>query len=170
MKTQEFNILPIKEKLEIVNKMLQQESKDHLKNVSLKLDIPYSAFTKIMRDDGNYQFNQTSKTYEKIISLEEYEQLLQSKSNNNKDIDEILTFLSENLNELKELLSCNQYELVLNSKVYDVNSKSTNKSIQVNLEIYNQFTELCSTKFPHLRQKDLISQCLFDFIQKYQKT
>lgn len=170
MNAPEFNILPIKEKLEIVNKMLQQESKDHLKNVSLKLDIPYAAFTKIMRDDGNYQFNQTSKTYEKIISLEEYEHLLQSKSHKVEDTDEILAFLSENLNELKELLSCNQYELVLNPKIYDVNSKSANKSIQVNLEIYNQFTELCSKKYPHLRQKDLISQCLFDFIQKYQKT
>lgn len=170
MNNEEFMNLSMKKKLEVVNKMLQTEKDDHLKNVSIKLDIPYPAFTKLMRDDGNYQFNQSSKIYEKIVSLEEYDQLIQLKSNSNEYSNEALKFLSENLNDIKKLLFQKEHQLILDPLVYDVKSKTTNKSIQVNTEIYNQFTELCSNQFPHLRQKDLISQCLLDFINAYKKT
>ncbi|MFB6465427.1 hypothetical protein ACE38V_01285 [Cytobacillus sp. Hz8] len=72
MTSEEFMSLSMKDKLKTVNKMLEKEEKDHLKNFSEKVGIPYSDFTKIMMDN-DYQYNQTSKKYEKLMSLEEYE-------------------------------------------------------------------------------------------------
>lgn len=66
MNPDKFMNLPMKEKLNLVNKMLEKEEKDHLKNVSEKIGIPYSAFTKTMRDNGNFQYNQTTKKYENL--------------------------------------------------------------------------------------------------------
>jgi len=170
MNTDEFMNLSMNEKLKTINKMLEKEDKDHLKNVSAKIGIRYSIFTKIMRDNGNYQYNQTSKRYEKLMSLDDYEKYLQNSTNTAKNTNETLDFLSEHLEDLKNLLLTNQSQLILDTKVYDTSSKTLNKSLQVNADIYKRFTELCATEFPHLRQKDLVSQCLLDFIQKYQKS
>lgn len=170
MNPEEFMSLSMNEKLKTVNKMLKREEKDHLKNVSEKVGIPYSAFTKIMRDNGNYQYNQTSKRYEKLMSLEEFEQYLHIGTNKVKESNLTLSFLEEHLDELKKLLMIHQNQLILDPEVYDSSCKTASKSFQVNLNIYDQFTELCSIHFPHLRQKDLISQCLLDFVRKYQKT
>jgi hypothetical protein len=140
-----------------------------LKNVSEMVGIPYPAFTKMMRDNGNYQYNQTSKQYEKIMSLDEYNQYLQMRKVEVKESNEALAFLEEHLNELKKLLITHQDQLILDSKVYDPSCKTASKSFQVNTTIFEQFTELCSTQFPHLRQRDLVSQCLLDFVRKYKK-
>ncbi len=170
MNPDEFMSLSINERLKTVNKMLEKEEKDHLRNVSKKAGIPYSAFTKIMRESGSYQYNQTSKKYEKLLSLEEYEQYLQLATNKADKTNETLSFLEEHLDELKKLLVIQQVQLILDPEVYDPTCSTVSKSFQVNGNIYNQFTELCSTQFPHLRQKDLVSQCLFDFVKKFQRT
>jgi len=170
MDSEKFMNLSMKEKVKTINKMLEMEDKDHLKNVSKKVGIPYSAFTKIMRNNGDFQFNQTSKRYEKLMSLEEYEQYLQLGNSGIEESDEALNFLVNHLDELKQLLRVNQSQLILDTEVYDPSSKTSNKSFQVNMTIFEQFTEVCSTQFPHLRQRDLISQSLLDFVQKYQKT
>ena len=171
MNPEKFMSLSMNEKLKTVNKMLEKEEKDHLKIVSEKVGIPYAAFTKIMRDNGNYQYNQTTKKYEKLMSLEEYGQYLQSGANKKEESyeNETLTFLEEHLNQLKELLVINHEHLILDPEIYDPSCKITSKSFQVNMDIYDQFTELCSVQFPHLRQRDIMSQCLLNFVRKYQK-
>lgn len=170
MNADQFMNLSIKEKLKTVNKMLDMEDKDHLKNVSAKVGMPYSAFTKVMRDNGNYQYNQTSKKYEKLMSLEDYEKYLQLDQKRNVSSSETLDYLEEHLDEIKKLLKEYQDQLILDPSVYHTSSKTVSKSLQVNEDIYNQFTKLCSTHFPHFRQKDIVSQSLLDFVQKYQKT
>lgn len=104
------------------------------------------------------------------MSLEEYEKYLQFEGNTEEKADEALKFLKEHLEDLKKLLEINHNQLVLDPKVYEPTSKTASKTLQVNVGIFNQFTELCSTRFPHLRQKDLVSQSLLEFVQKYQKT
>lgn len=170
MDTNNFMDLSMNEKLKTVNKMLAKEDKEHLKNVSQRLSIPYSAFTKIMRDNGNYQYNQTSKRYEKLMDLTEYELYIGLKKGHNDSPNNTLHFLEEHLDELKQLLIIHKNQLILDPKVYDLACKTSSKSFQVNMNIYDQFTDLCSTRFPHLRQRDLVSQCLLDFVQKYGKT
>ena len=170
MNEEEFMNLSMKEKLRTVNKMLENEEIDHLKNVSEKVGIPYSAFTKIMRDNGNYQYNQTSKRYERLMSLEEYERYLQLGASDEDKSNETLKFLEEHLDELKKILLVHQNQLILDPEVYDPTYKTASKSFQVNVNIFEQFSELCSTQFPHLRQKDLVSQSLLDFVRRFQKT
>ncbi|WP_337017270.1 hypothetical protein [Oceanobacillus massiliensis] len=170
MNEDEFMSLSMKEKLKTVNKMLEEEDKDHLKNVSERVGLSYSVFTKTMRDNGNYQYNQTSKKYEKLMSLQEYERYLQFGANDEDKSNETLNFLEEHLDELKNLLVVHQNRLILDPEVYDPSCKTASKSFQVNLDIFDQFTEICSTQFPHLRQRDLVSQSLLDFVRKYQKT
>lgn len=170
MNPEEFMSLSMEDKVKTANKLLETEEKDHLKNVSKVLGIPYPAFTKVMRDNGNYQYNQTSKRYEKLMSLEEYERYLQFGANNGDNSNETLNFLEAHLDELKTLLVVHQNPLILDPVVYDPSCKTTSKTFQVNLDIFDQFTKICSTQFPHLRQRDLVSQSLLDFVRKYQKT
>lgn len=168
MKAKEFMNLPMEKKLEIVNEMLEKEEKDHLKNVSRKLKIPYNTFTKLMRSNGNYHYNQTSKKYEKLMSLEEYESYRKLQLQTKQNSSEALMFIEENLDELKRLLHDHQNQLIIDPIVYNPSSKTINKSFQVNADIYNRFAELCATQFPHLRQRDLISMSLLDFTRRFQ--
>lgn len=168
MNADQFMALSMNEKLKNVNKMLEKETKDHLKNVSEKLGISYSALAKIMRDSGNYQYNQTSKRYDRLMSLEEYEEFRQSTMYDNGITNEGLKFIEVHLDDLKELLWIHQNQLTLDPEIYDPSSKTINKSFQVNADVFKGFSELCSTQFPHLRQKDLLSQCLLDFTKKYE--
>lgn len=170
MNPEEFMNLSIEEKLRVVNKMLKNEEKDHLKRVSERVGIPYSAFTKTMRNNGDYQYNQTSKKYEKLISLEEYEKYLHTATKKENESNETLDFIEKHLDELKQLLEVNQNQLILSPEVYDPSCSTTSKSFIVNADVYDQFTKLCSTHYPHLRQRDLVSQSLLDFVRRYQKT
>lgn len=167
MNTEEFLKLPMYKKLEVVNKMLEMEEKDHLMNVSKRLGIPYNSFTKLMRDNGNFHYNQSKKQYQKLMSLEEYDSLLRLQSQTKHNYSEALQFVEENLAQLKRLLLEYQEQLIIDPLVYNPDSKTINKSFQVNKEVYEEFANLCSTKFPHLRQRDIVSMCLLDFIKKY---
>ncbi|WP_327607869.1 hypothetical protein [Virgibacillus tibetensis] len=54
------------------------------------MGIPYNAFTKEMRQNGEFHYNKSSKRYEKLISLEEYEKYLKLQSSANHDSNEAL--------------------------------------------------------------------------------
>lgn len=169
MNPEEFMNLSIEEKLRVVNKMLKNEEKDHLKRVSERVGIPYSAFTKTMRNNGDYQYNQTSKKYEKLISLEEYEKYLHTATKKENESNETLDFIEKHLDGLKQLLEINPNQLILSPEVYDPSCSTTSKSFIVNADVYDQFTKLCATHYPHLRQRDLVSQSLLDFVRRYEK-
>lgn len=171
MTTEEFMGLSMNDKVRTVNKMLEKEEKDHLKKVSEKIGIPYSAFTKLMRDNGNFQYNQTTKKYEKLMSLEEYEVYIDSveKLDKSDKPNETLRFLERHLDELKRLLHDHQDQLIIDPIVYNPSAKTINKSFQVNADIYNRFSELCAAQFPHLRQRDIISMSLLEFTRKYEE-
>lgn len=169
MTPEEFMTLSMEEKLETVNSVLQNEQKDHLKNVSEKVGIPYNFFTKLMRDNGNYHYSQSNKRYEKLLSLEEYEAYLQSQPQTNHASSQALQFIEEHLDELKALLHAQENQLILDPKVYDQSCETSNKSLQLNMDIFKEFSKFISTHYPHYRQRDLLSQSLLDFIRRYQK-
>lgn len=167
MDTQKFMSLSMLEKVEVVNKMLGEETENHLKNVAKNLGLSPSTFSKIMRDNSSYQYNQTSKRYDRLLTLDEYKQYLQSESNTDKT-QESIQFVSNHIDELKQLLQAYSNQLILNPKVYNPNSKTITKTVQVNADIYEEFTNLWATHYPHLRLRDIISQCLLDFTKTYQ--
>ncbi|MCM3443729.1 hypothetical protein [Metabacillus halosaccharovorans] len=167
MDTQKFMNLSALERVELANKMLSEETNDHLKNVASKLGLSESTFSKIMRDNASYQFNKTSKQYDRIMPIEEYKKYLQSGSNENK-MEETLQFVAEHLEELKGLLHAHENELILESEIYDPSSKTITRTIQVNESVYQQFSDLYSSRFSHIRLREIYSKCLLDFIKTYQ--
>ncbi len=167
MDTQKFMNLSAIGRVELANKMLSEETNDHLKNVASKLGLSESTFSKIMRDNASYQFNKTSKQYDRIMPIEEYKKYLHSGSNENK-MEETLQFLGEHLEELKGLLHTHETQLILEPEIYDSSSTTITRTIQVNESVYQQFSDLYSSRFSHIRLREIYSKCLLDFIKTYQ--
>lgn len=168
MDTQKFMSLSSLEKVELVNKMLK-ENDFLLKNVSSKLGLSESTLSKVIRGNSCYQFNKSSKQYERIMPIEEYKKYLQSGANEDK-MEESLQFVAEHLEELKGLLHTHETQLILEPEIYDPSSKTITRSIQVNEDIYKEFSDLYSSRFQHIRLREIYSKCLLDFIRTYQPT
>ena len=166
MDTQEFMSLSALVKVELVNKMLK-ENDFHLKSVASKLGLPESTLSKVIRGNSCYQFNKTSKQYERIMPIEEYKKYLQSGSNENK-MEETLQFVAEHLEELKGLLHTHETQLILEPEIYDSSSTTITRTIQVNESVYQQFSDLYSSRFSHIRLREIYSKCLLDFVKTYQ--
>ncbi|MGN8842991.1 hypothetical protein ACTNDN_09235 [Niallia sp. HCP3S3_B10] len=166
MDTQKFMSLSSLEKVELVNKMLK-ENDFLLKVVSSKLGLPESTLSKVIRGNSCYQFNKTSKQYERIMPIEEYKKYLQTGANEDK-MEESLQFVAEHLEELKRLLHSNETQLILEPEIYDSSSKTITRTIQVNEDIFKAFSDLYSSRFQHIRLREIYSKCLLDFIKTYQ--
>ncbi|WP_440897444.1 hypothetical protein ACS127_05585 [Amphibacillus sp. Q70] len=167
MNTNDFMNLSSEERVNLVNGLLKKEQVNHLQNVAKKLGMTPSTFSKIMRDHDNFQYNQSKKQYYKLMSMEEYQQMAQHVDN--ATYDDSLQFLNDNLDKLKKLLDESSTQLIINPKIYSVDSKTNTKTVQVNAEIYEQFQQLAADKFPHLRLRELFSQSLLDFTEKYKE-
>lgn len=165
MDTQRFLDLSPEEKVEVVNDMLLQENDNHLKNVAEKLGMSASSFSKTMRDNDKYQYNQKNKKYFRLLTVEEYKQMAKKPSKH--AYDEALQFLTNHLEDLELLLNQFQTSFQLEPQVYQHDSKTVTKSFQINKDIYDCFIHICQTRLPHLRQKDIISQCLLTFCNRY---
>lgn len=87
---------------------------------------------------------------------------------NGEKYEDMLQFLKENFDQLKQLLnSVQRPPLVLDQRIYSKNAVFANKSIKMNEEIYESFTKHCNENFPQFRLQDLIAQSLLDFMGKY---
>jgi len=142
----EFQEMPLLARAEFINKILLKHGEEPLRKAAEAVNMSYSAFCKEMRR-GGYTYSQSKKQYEKTLSLDEFKEI-QSSIPNEIENDEAILFLATHMNELKELLIVHKAQLVLDPKVYDPESKSITKSLVVNQEIYEAFTDLCTTKVP----------------------
>ncbi|WP_033827194.1 hypothetical protein [Bacillus andreraoultii] len=165
MKYEEFQQMDLIERVEIVNNLLT-ETQD-LREASKRLGLNYSSFCKEMRV-GGFVFNQSKKQYEKTFSIREYKSI-QRHINQSEDNSDVMLFITEHFDELKELLRIHSDQLVLNPMVYDPSIDSVSKTFQINSLIYQDFSDLCSTKFAHLRNRDIVSQCLYEFTKRYKE-
>src|SRR5690606_9282173 len=91
----------------------------------------------------------------------------QSGADENK-MEETLQFVAEHLEELKGLLHANETQLILEPEIYDSSSTSITRTIQVNEDIFKSFYDLYSSRFSHIRLREIYSKCLLDFIKAYQ--
>ncbi|WP_033826896.1 hypothetical protein [Bacillus andreraoultii] len=159
MKTPTFIIEPKK-----INKLLEAMQ---LPDIAKSLDIPPSTFSSLMQK-GDYVFVKRDKKYFKFLrgansTVEEIK---------TSDYNEELSFLKENIDALKNLISNQEKHnmLILDKKIYDTSAKYVNKNIKVNDSIYQEFTSTCVSQFPHLKIQDLIAQAFVDFISTYSST
>ncbi|RDW18795.1 hypothetical protein [Oceanobacillus chungangensis] len=163
MQQEEFQKMDLIERAEYVNSLLA-DVKD-LKKVAEQHQISYSTFCKEMRR-GGYTFNQSKKQYEKTFSIQEYKEI-EKHINTDGEPSEVTQFISEHMEELKKLLMVHADQLVLNPIVYDPTIETITKSMQINSQVYKEFSNLCSTKFRHLKLRDIISQCVHEFTESY---
>jgi len=169
MDAREFQEMPLLKRAEFINHLILKEGADEpLKKAAEAVGMSYSAFCKEMRR-GGYTYSQSKKQYEKTLSIEEFKEI-QSAIPNNEGNDEAMRFLASHLDEIKNLLITHKSQLILDPQVYDPTSESITKSFVVNKDIYDKFTELAATKFPHLRLRDIVSNCLLCFIKQYEET
>ncbi|MGE6897075.1 hypothetical protein [Priestia flexa] len=145
MDTRQFQEMPLLERAEFINKLLLQYYEEPLQKVADAVNMSYSAFCKKMRR-GGYTFSKNKRQYEKTLSLDEFKEI-QSLTPSGIGMDEAMQFLSTHLTEIQELLNVHKKQLVLDPKVYQPESKSITKSLVVNQEIYEAFTDLCMTRF-----------------------
>jgi len=156
-----FTISPEK-RVQEVNRLLQ---KNELKKVAEIVDVPYSTFTKIMREGDNF-YHQSDRQYYPFIRPGSGRIV----DGSNSQSDE-LDFIKENrdvLNRLIEMYQSNSL-LILDESVYNKNAKYVNKSVKMNKEIYESYSQFCSDNYNHLKMQDLIAQALLDFMHKYKK-
>ncbi len=158
---EEFFALDVEDRVRLVNKMLEEEDKDALKNVAKRLNVNYSTFTKTMQQ-GNYIYVKRRNQYFKFIDTEETKGEV-----NSIKFEEELQFLREHMGKLKTVLQISESVLILDEEVYAKDIPMVVKSVKVNEKIYNRFAELCEERFNHLKMKDLISKALLDFCEKY---
>lgn len=155
-----FFAMTPEERVPKINKLLEEYD---MKGISDLLGISSSKFSQIMRE-GDYIYHKADKKYYPFVrSKEEREQILQ-----NGDNDEIV-FIKRNVNTLKKVIK--QFEeqglLLLDKRIYSRDAKFVNKSIRMNSDIYDNFTQFCDEFYPHLKNQDVIAQALIDAISKY---
>ena len=165
---QDFQKLSPLERAEYVNSLLIKETSDHLKKVAANLDLNYGFFCKEMRL-GGFTYSKAKNQYEKTLTLEEYKKIeLPDESRAQTEADEVVSFIGNNLDQLKRMLATHQTELILDPQIYS-SVESVTKTMVISKGVYDEFSNVCLTEFPHYRIKDLTSHCLLDFVKKYRK-
>lgn len=164
MNKETFLTMTPEERVKEINVLLQ---KYDLKQIAEMLDIPYSTFTKEMRE-GDYFYHQSDKRYYPFIRSEKG---LQKTGKVERSNEVELNFIKENLDDLKGLLQMYQDNtlLLLDEQIYGKNANFATKSIKMNLEIYEEFSQFCEEHYRHLKIQDLIAQSLLDFMKKYRR-
>ncbi|MEC1722831.1 hypothetical protein [Schinkia azotoformans] len=167
MNKDRFFTMDVDKRAEEINKMLVNSD---LKGVAEALGLAYSTFTKSMQT-GDYTYIARENQYFKFIRDKELLGTMKPSDKATTGFQEELTFLKENLETLKSLVSTvnESPTLVLDKDIYNTKAKYVNKNLKLNENIYEKFSKLCENQFPHLKIQDLIAESLLEFINKYQE-
>lgn len=148
------------ERVRIVNKLLQ----DHdLRGVAKVLEIPSSSLSKIMRE-GDYLYHKADKKYYPFVRTEE-ERVTSTKSKESNG----LSFIEQHKNTLRKMIEQYEYTglLILDKRIYSNDATFSNKSIRMNNDIYEEFSDFCDKYYPHLKIQHIIAQALIDAMTRY---
>ncbi|MFK5707523.1 hypothetical protein [Lysinibacillus boronitolerans] len=167
MNKDKFFTMDVDKRVEEINKMLINSD---LKGVAEALGLAYSTFTKEMQKQ-DFVYIARENQYFKFIR--DKESLGNAKPSDKATIgfQEELTFIKENLETLKNLVSTvnEKPTLFLDKEIYNTKARYVNKNLKLNENIYDKFSKLCENQFPHLKVQDLIAQSLLEFINTYQE-
>ncbi|WP_342488862.1 hypothetical protein MKX67_03700 [Cytobacillus sp. FSL W7-1323] len=160
MNKENFTTMPSYQRIIEVNKLLQNHD---LKEISKLIGISLSTFSKLMRE-GDYLYHQGDKQYYPFVRSEKE----RTKNPSENDSDDI-AYIKKHQRTLKRLLQHLEENgiLFLDKRIYSKASKYTNKSIRMNTEVYEEFSNFCDEHYPHLKMQDIVAQALLDAIQRY---
>ncbi|WP_342545431.1 hypothetical protein [Lysinibacillus sp. FSL K6-4013] len=166
MNKDRFFTMDVDKRVEEINKMLVNSD---LKGVAEALGIAYSSFTKSMQS-GDYTYIARENQYFKFIRDKELLGTVKPSTKATTGFQEELTFIKENIETLKRLISTidESPTLVLDKEIYNSKARYVNKNLKLNEAIYEKFSKLCENQFPHLKVQDLIAQALLSFTNDFQ--
>jgi hypothetical protein len=160
MNKDNFTTISSKQRVQIVNDLLQKEGND-LQLVADTLGIKYSTFTKLMQEDD----------YVYIKRLAKYCKFVQDDNliieNPSSESDEI-AYIKQNFSiivSLVERMKDND-DFTLDKRIFR-SSNPVMKNFRISDEVYKQFVATCEQQFPHLRIQDIISQLILNFVDQY---
>jgi len=154
-----YNTAP-DERVVIINELLKNSS---LKEVAKKIGVPESSFSKEMTS-GDYVYIKRDNQYYKF--LRDKNMINQ----NHQQSQDVISFIEQNIEVLEAIIRNHdsiKKMLILDEQVYSQKAKYMNKSIKMNIEVYNKFVTFCKDKYPYLALQDLVAQSLLDFINRY---
>lgn len=80
--------------------------------------------------------------------------------------DNLLAMSSkERVKIVNELLK--KEDFFIDKRIFDTSSKISTKNFRISDDLYNQFVKVCQQKFPHLKIQDILSQLIFNFVNRY---
>ncbi|QHS24334.1 hypothetical protein GWK91_16250 [Virgibacillus sp. MSP4-1] len=161
MNDDNFTTISSKQRVKVVNDLLQKEGND-LRKVADTLKIKYSTFTKLMQEND----------YVYIKRLGQYCKFVQDDSliveDPTSDSDEV-AYIKENFAILQSLIESRKgnYDFTLDKRIYHSSSKTVTKNFRISDDIYKLFAKTCDEEFPHLKLQDIIAQLLLTFTDQY---
>lgn len=164
MNKDDFATLSSKQRVKIVNDLLKKGGND-LQKVAKTLGINYSTFTKLMQED-DYVYIKRIAMYCKFVQDESL--LRESPSTEGAELD----YIKENFQTLKELIEQRKdnNDFKLDKRIFHSNSKSPSRNFRIPDNLYEQFTQTCEQRFPHLQIQHIVAQCLLNFVDQYSDT
>lgn len=168
--------------IEYINQKLREGLK--VSEIRKELDISEKRFQKYIKE-LQYKFNQKTKQYETIEGDNDMTLVIM---NNNNDDDECMTLVTKELQNNMIKLS-NDYERInkmlewfenerdngmtdVTVKISEglsidyIRSKELRKTVRVDENVYESLREL-SNKYQQYSIKDLLSQAIYEFVNKY---
>jgi hypothetical protein len=160
MNKEEFYAIDPDERVEHINKMLQNQS---INDVAKEIGISPSTFCKEMTT-GDYVYIKRENQYYKFVRDMNSIKLTVTS-------DTTIAFIEKNINTLRKIVSLYQEQvpLILDEKVYNKNAEFINKNFRLNSAIYEELNRFWESDYPSYRLQDLIGQAFLEFIQKYRK-
>lgn len=161
MNKDNFATLNSKQRVKIVNNLLQKEGND-LRKVANIIGIKYSTFTKLMQED-DYVYIKRLGMYCKFV---QDERLIVGDTAS--DSDEI-AYIKENFAIIQSLIESRKgnIDFILDKRIYHSSSKTVTKNFRISDDIYKLFAKTCDEQFPHLKLQDIIAQLLLAFTDQY---
>lgn len=151
-----FRNLKDTERVAYVNQCLEANIK--LKDIALKIGIPYSSMTTLLNKDG-YTYSRKQKQY--VPSKAEVIDSI-------KDDTTLLDFLAENEEVLRRIIGYySSSTLIINPIVFDGDANFVLKNFKINENLLKEFQDLMKNQYPQYRLQDALSQALLDFLEKY---
>ena len=164
MNKDNFTTISSKERVKIVNDLLQSEEND-LQKVAKIIGIKYSTVTKLMQEDDYVYIKRLAKYCKFIqddsVMIEPTSSIEESKE---------LTFIKENFTIIQSLVekARKSSDFTLDKRIFH-SSKLIMKNFRISEEVYEQFSNICKQQFPYLRLQDIIAQLILNFNDQYSK-
>lgn len=161
MNQQEFLKMEEEERVSFVNQMLIETNAAKLADISMKVGMSASTFSKKM-SEGAFVYSRSMKQYVPKYSKDTCD--------NSVTTEEVISFLKAHFQTLKGVIDQrknNEEQVLVLSQEIIGKGEHVVKNIRIPKHVNDRFAKLCEDKFSYLKLQDIHAQALCDFIVRY---